>query len=278
MTAACRWFAALNRYRSLYRQALPWLDVVALCAWSSLLLKKRLLGGLALLIHPNYFNLVLVAGLLLLAIALLLLSQRLAQARAARCNPALTPRTSASEVQHITLFPPGVGTLLLLAAAIAGLAIPPRILGSETAIQRGITEANLPYTQTQVQSFANQTKPEERSLLDWVRTLNAYPEPDAYTGQPAQFSGFVVHSEQLPDNYLLIARFTISCCAVDASPIGLPLRVPGSRADYPPDTWLQVNGTMATETLNGQRQLVVTVENAADLEKIPTPANPYESR
>jgi len=274
MTAARRWLAALNRYRPFYCQALPWLDLAALLAWGLLLLKKRLLGGLALLIHPNYFDLVLVAGLLLVAIALLFLSQRLASGRDRR----RTPANPAGEVQHITLFPPGVGTLLLLAAAIAGLTIPPRILGSETAIQRGITEANLPYTQTQVQSFTHQTKPEERSLLDWVRTLNAYPEPDAYAGQPAQFSGFVVYSEQLPDNYLLIARFTIACCAVDASPIGLPLRLPGSRADYPPDTWLQVNGTMATETLNGQRQLVVTVESAADLEKIPTPANPYESR
>ncbi len=271
MTVTPRW--PRQRLGSLYRQVLSWLDAGALLAWGLLLTRKYFTGGLALLIHPNYFLLVLVAGLLLLALGSILLAQRWMQWRSAP-----TTAQASGELQHITLFPLGVGTLLLLSAALLGLMIPPRILGSEAAIQRGITEMNLPYTQTQVQSFYNQTKPEERSLLDWVRTLNAYPEPDAYTGQAANISGFVVHSDSLPRNYLLIARFTIACCAVDASPIGLPVRLLGDRDQYPPDTWLQITGTMATETLAGQRQLVITLTSPEDIEEIPTPANPYESR
>ncbi|NJL01862.1 MAG: TIGR03943 family protein [Spirulinaceae cyanobacterium RM2_2_10] len=272
MAFARRWQPVLGRLRLFYRHVFPWLDALAILAWGILLVKKRLTGGLALLIHVNYFGLVFVAGWILMAIGLVLLGQRFAEQRSRR-KTAATP-----EVRHITLFPPGVGTSLLLGAAIAGLVIPPRILGSETALQRGIAESNLPYTQTQVQSFFNPIKPEDRSLLDWVRTLNAYPEPDAYRGQTANITGFVVHSDQLPDNYLLIARFTIACCAVDASPIGLPVKLPGDRREYPPDTWLEITGTMTTETLDDRRQLVIDIESTADIEEIPTPANPYENR
>ncbi len=273
MSFVSRWQPLVARLRPRYRQVIPWLDGCALFAWGLLMVKKYFTGGLSLLIHPNYFGLVLVAGWLLVALGIIVLARQVQEWR----SPP-PPVANTGELQHITLFPLGVGTLLLLPAAIAGLLIPPRILGSETAVQRGITESNLPYTQTQVQSFYNETKPEDRSLLDWVRTLNAYPEPDAYTDQPARVTGFVVHSEALPDNYLLIARFTIACCAVDASPIGLPVKLPGDRAEYPPDTWLQLSGTMATATLDGQRQLVIEIEEAGDIEEIPAPANPYESR
>ncbi|MEA5467909.1 TIGR03943 family putative permease subunit, partial [Spirulina sp. 06S082] len=132
---------------------------------------------------------------------------------------------------------------------------------------------SLPFTRTQVQSFAARIKPEDRTLMDWIRTLNAYPEPDAYTDLPANVTGFVVYIDSLPKDYLMISRFVITCCAVDAYPVGLPVKLPSTRDQFPPDTWLKIEGIMTTEELNGERRLVI---NATNANKIDTPSNPYE--
>jgi uncharacterized repeat protein (TIGR03943 family) len=121
-------------------------------------------------------------------------------------------------------------------------------------------------------------------LIEWVRTLNVYPEPDAYNGQKAKITGFVVHLPGLPDNYLYLSRFILTCCAVDAYPVGIPIKLPQPRSNYPPDTWLEIEGEMITEILPSininksenettKRQLVL---NASALKPIPTPKNPYE--
>lgn len=241
---------------------LQWLDVLALLSWGSLLLKYYVTGQLRLLIHPNYALLTVVAGFTLLVIACF------------RGLRLITRRRQTGELDtmlHSTLLPPGFGMILLTSVAIAAHLIPPTVLASETALQRGVSDA-LPTTQTEVQSFYNPTPPEERSLLDWVRTLNAYPEPDAYAGQAVDVTGFVVHPPDLPDDYVLLARFVITCCAIDAYPVGLPIQV-SDREKYPADSWLSVQGVMGTETLTNRRQLVI---EADAIETIPTPDDPYE--
>lgn len=239
---------------------LPWLDVLAIASWGVLMLKYWLTGKLNLLIHPDYFWLVITGGLGLLVVsglkALELLRRR---------------RLRATATQHITLFPPGFSSALLMATAIVGLLFTPRVFASQTALQRGVTDS-LGATRSQPQAFRAAVRPEERSLLDWVRTLNVYPEPDAYTGQKVKLQGFVIHSPGLPQAYLLLSRFVITCCAADAYPVGLPVKLTASR-QYPPDTWLEVEGKMITENLGGKRQLII---KASSLKQISEPQNPYD--
>ena len=251
---------------------LPWLDAVAILAWGILLLKYYFSRQLGLLIHPNYFWLAIVTGILLLLLGGLKIAQLIGTK---------SKIVSQSSGQHISLFPPGWGSSLLLGTAILGLTIAPSVLKSDTALQRGITES-LPLTRVQPQAFRGDSKPEERSIIDWIRTLNAYPKPDAYRGEPAKVKGFVVHSPQLPDNYLLVARFVITCCAVDAYPVGLPVKLLNeSQTDFPPDTWIEVEGEMIGETLPetnnknetiNKRQVVIAASSVTPIE---TPANPY---
>jgi uncharacterized repeat protein (TIGR03943 family) len=264
-----------NRKSKIKNWLLPWLDVLAIAAWGILMLKYWLTGKLNLLIHPNYFWLVIAGGLGLLIVGGLKGWELLRRRYAIRSSP-----------QHITLFPPGFSSTLLLAAAILGLLITPRVFASQTAIQRGVTDF-LGATRSQPQAFRSSVRPEERSLLDWVRTLNVYPEPDAYAGQKVNLQGFVIHSPELPQEYLLLSRFVITCCAADAYPVGLPVKLNGNKAAessdrflpaqnrqiYLPDTWLEVEGKMITENLGGKRQLTI---QASSLKQIPEPKNPYD--
>ena len=275
MTAATRVFS--RRLAPLWG-ILNQLDGLGILTWGILILKYSFSGELRLLIHPNYFALVTVTGFILLSLGGLRLFQTIR--RWLKRSTIVQPNQDS--VTHVSVLPLGVGTLLLLSTAILGLIISPSVFTSQLAIQRGISNT-LPPTQVQAESFATQVKPEDRTLVDWIRTINAYPEPDAYAGQTAKVTGFVVYPDYLPDNYLLISRFILTCCAVDVYPVALPVKLEGSRQQYPQDTWLDIRGKMVTETLpilsgnqgsstTEKRQLAIAAES---LQTIPTPKDPY---
>jgi uncharacterized repeat protein (TIGR03943 family) len=246
---------------------LPLLDIIALTSWGVLLLKYWLSNQLNLLIHPNYFVLVIITGFALLTIATLRGFQLYTQFRQQARGRAVPLPVG----QHISLFPPGWGSALLTITAILGLIITPQVFASQTAIQRGITES-ISLTRAQPQSFKSPTNPADRTLIEWVRTLNVYPEPDAYTNQAVKVTGFAVHPSDFPPQYFMITRFVITCCAADAYPVGLPVKLKENRTSYPVDSWFEVEGKMITEIFNGRRQLTI---EASSLKKVPKPENPY---
>ena len=236
-----------------------WLDTLAFMAWGILFLRYWLTGKLGLLIHPNYFALSIAAGVTLLGITGLS-AWRLIQGY------------RGPSVQHVTLFPAKMMAFVLLAAAVVGLVVTPRPFASQTAIQRGLQDSNI-VTRVKPQSFSQGKAPSKRTLIDWIRTLDVYPEPDAYLGQKVSIQGFAVHPDDLGQNYLTLTRFVITCCAADVYPIGLPIKLPRDRVNFPPDQWFQVDGDMMTESMDGERKLVVRAETVTPIAE---PQNPYE--
>ena len=235
-----------------------WLDVLVLGAWSLTFFRYWITGKLFLLLHPDYMWLANGAAIVLLGMAIFKLTQKRQKVQA--------------PPSHTTLLPPQLSSLILLGVAILGFIYTPRAFASETAIQRGVADT-LTMTRSQPQRFMRQASSEERTIIDWIRTLNVYPEPDAYTDQAVSVSGFVIHPQEWPEEYLMISRFVLTCCAADAYPVGLPVQLAVSRQAYAPDSWLQIEGKMLTATINGQRQLTI---EPTTIETIPEPRNPYE--
>lgn len=247
-----------------WRAVSPWLDVLAIGAWGAATLKFWVTGEMFLLIHPNYKLLTIVSGFALLLISAM---RGWFVWRASRRNQPAPP------MQHLTLFPPGWSSALLLVVAIAGLLITPRAFASQTAFDRGVTDS-ITLTRVRPQSFTASDKSEDKSLIDWIRTLQVYPEPDAYTGQKVRVQGFVVYPPNLSAQYFLVTRFVITCCAADVYPVSLPVKLSnGDRSAYKVDSWLEIEGQMITETLDGKRQLTI---QASNLKPIPEPKNPYD--
>ncbi len=251
-----------KRSSNKFKKLLPWLDVLAITAWGFLLLKYWLTQELYLLIHPNYFILVVVVGIALIALGVVKGIQLLRQ------------REAIPDVQHMNLIPPRFGSFLLIAVAILGFAIAPKVFASDKAIQRGAADFSGASSRLQPQSFRTSVRPEERTLVDWSRTLSVYPEPDAYTGQKAKVTGFVIHPPDLGNEYLFLARFVLTCCAADAYPVGLPVKLKQgqTREEFKKDSWFEVEGKMSTETLSGKRQLTI-ISNS--LKAVSQPKNPY---
>ena len=245
-------------------KAIAWIDIAAITAWGILLLEYWFTQKLSLLIHPSYNPLSLITGILLLTIAGYRAWTVVNQSRSGQPLPVM---------QHLSLLPNGVGSFLLLGVAIAAMFITPQPFNSTMAIQRGVGEM-ITNTQVKPQSFRAMTKPENRSLVDWIRTLQVMPEPETYIGQKVNVKGFVVHPDNFSPQYFRITRFIITCCAADAYPISLPVRLGvGDRSSYKPDSWLDVEGTIIVETLANQRQIVI---QANTLKPVPQPDRPYD--
>ena len=148
-----------------------------------------------------------------------------------------------------------------------------RPLSSASAVDRTLAAGSLTIGRhVSASQFA--TKPEKRSLYQWVIALNADPEPSHYEGQIVKVRGFIAHDASLPADQLLVGRFILTCCAADARLLSLPVRknvpVLENIAD---DQWVAIEGKMTVVENAGKRILLVV---SRKVEVIAIPDDPYE--
>ena len=130
--------AILKRYRFPFKPA--YWDILALSAWGILFIYYRVTNQLRLLIHPRYYWAVVLAGVVLLGLAI------------AKTFVTVTNTTPPSRGQHFKTLPGNLSSMLLLGIAMLGLVAQIQPLGSQAALQEGYTVAGLP-TRPQVQRF-----------------------------------------------------------------------------------------------------------------------------
>lgn len=147
-----------------------------------------------------------------------------------------------------------------------------RPLSSASAIDRGLAPGSLTIGR-RISSGQFATKPEKRSLYQWVIALNADPEPSHYDGQLVKVKGFITRDPHDSDQ-LLVARFILTCCAADARVLSLPLQksLPILQT-ITNDQWIEVEGKMAIVEKEGKRSLIVV---PSKVEAISIPDDPYE--
>ena len=210
----------------------------------AVLLKCWLDQRLNLLLHSNFHSLVLIAGLVLLMIAI-----------AGFCSAKVSNKATK------------IWPLIVLSLTAMGLWIwPPKPSLSTLAANRSGAQLG----QSEL-SFLS--PPEQRSLTDWVRLLNSQPDPNLYGGDPVQVSGFVLDVPGKPPE---IARLLVRCCLADATPAGLAVRWPKTKSSngWPkPDQWLQIKGVMAVENHQGSLRSVLV---AKQIKAIAAPTRPLE--
>ena len=185
---------------------------------------------LGLYIHPRYF----VFTSIMAVIGLVLVSAGFARRRD-------------FEVEHtgrVETTLTGVGVVLLLVMGVAMVVVPPTTLTSATATQREVNSGGLGTDDDADQAAAliGAGDFEQLTVREWVSLLAQSSDPTFYSDKTAQVIGFVTPDAQDPENVFYVARFVVTCCAVDAQPIGVPVYLPGWQAEYEVDDWVQVTG------------------------------------
>jgi putative membrane protein len=207
---------------------------VLAAAFGGYLLYAFATGALYFYIHPIYVIPTVVTGVVLLSVAVL----------------GAAPAPAAERT------PPGRLAMALLAAPVAlGALLPARPLGVSTAAQRGVDSIPLGGV-NDLADFSVSARPETYTIKDWVRAQQADPEPAHHAGKPVRVTGFVFRDERLPSDWFVVARFMVQCCAVDAQPIGLPVRLAGG-APPPAGSWVTVAGTWDVTEVGGERRAVI---------------------
>lgn len=147
--------------------------------------------------------------------------------------------------------------LVIVFAAIGMIALPPNALSAQTAAQRDITRST-----ADLKAEASELQNADRSrftIKDWAMQIQLDPDPESYAGEMVTLTGFVAPSPGDKDDEFYITRFLVLCCAVDAQPIGLPVRLQDWKAEFAVDGWLDVTGEFA-ENPDGKGLVLVPDE------------------
>ena len=79
--------------------------------------------------------------------------------------------------------------------------------------------------------------------------------------------------DQGEDDVFFVVRMIVSCCAVDAQPIGVPVYRPGWRDELEPSAWVAITGTFVENTDRDSDQQ--TMIKVGSLSEIDEPDQPY---
>ncbi|KTR54246.1 TIGR03943 family putative permease subunit [Curtobacterium oceanosedimentum] len=166
----------------------------------------------------------------------------------------------------------GIAAAATVGVTVAMLVLPPTTLSARTAQQRSVdtpTLSNATGTQDVALLGSEGVDTSEYGVKDWAALIRQTTDTTALVGKPVELSGFVVPGS---DGSFTLTRFVISCCAVDAQPVGLGVVVDGPVPDA--DQWVRVTGKLAANPDQSADARIVI--RAATVRDIDQPSDPYE--
>src|SRR5215211_4720918 len=172
---------------------------------------------------------------------------------------------------------------------VAAYALPARTLSSGTADQRS---ANFNSIQAQPSGSGTATgagstagggagsdtlalfgaDTSRLTVADWALAFNLRSTPASYVGKEVDVVGFVFHPKGTPEDVFYVSRFSVTCCAVDARPLGVPVYSPGWQEEFEEDSWVHLTGSFAETEEDISEPVVVTPKNIEPTEQ---PERPY---
>ncbi|HEV7949157.1 MAG TPA: TIGR03943 family protein, partial [Glaciihabitans sp.] len=111
------------------------------------------------------------------------------------------------------------------------------------------------------------------TVLDWASLLRQTSDTAFYADKPVDVTGFITEDADDPDNVFYVSRFVITCCAVDAQPVGVPVYMPGWRDEMALDDWVQLTGQfVANPSTSSAQQIALAPESVTPVGE---PSEPY---
>lgn len=166
--------------------------------------------------------------------------------------------------QNLSTF---VGSILIVLPLIFGFLLPVRPLSVVTAQQRAV-DFNTIRGESAASLFLKNTK--TYSLGDWIKAVNNNPDLTRYIDKEVKVSGFVFNQESRNDEFF-VSRFLITCCAVDARPLGLLVQYDWQN-EFRENEWVEVEGKFALVNRDGADTLII---EPSSILRISEPKDPY---
>ena len=248
-----------------------WRGPVFIAVSSAMILWLYFSGQLSLYIHPRYHLFTAVMSVIAVAGVLLGLGY------------ASRPADADHDHDHDDEFAPsGPGgraafwaSTVLSAATVATLVIlPPATLGSVTVDNRAINQSGLGDSEAALAAAkqGDQAAFAAFTVREWAAILRQTQDPAFFRGKPVDVLGFV-SADPDNDDVFFVTRFVVSCCSVDAQPVGVPVTLPGWQDTWSAESWVQVSGEFVVNpNLDQSHPLVVRPENIQPAEQ---PREPY---
>ena len=166
-------------------------------------------------------------------------------------------------------------TVVTLAVAVGLVVVPPATLTTATANQRVINSTGVGAGTQNVSSAASAPAGTfaKFTVLDWSSLLRQTSDASFYQNKAADVTGFITSDKSDPDNVFYVSRFVITCCAVDAQPIGVPVYLPNWRSSFSADEWVRVKGEFDTNPSRTSQESIALVPS--DTAKVDQPSDPY---
>jgi uncharacterized repeat protein (TIGR03943 family) len=163
---------------------------------------------------------------------------------------------------------------LAVGLAAGAVLLPPATLSAATASQRDITAAqtNLDAASLQDASSADGPTFSRYTVLEWSSLLAQTSDPTFYAGKPADVIGFITPDPDA-DDVFYVSRFIITCCAVDAQPVGVPVYMPDWKTQFSADDWVEGTGEFASS--RSTQSSAAIAMNPSGVIGVDEPSDPY---
>lgn len=242
----------------MYSKILGWINKVD--EWSGVVL--ILVAGIATIwlsfeeklkwyIHPRYelFSLALATTGVLLALATIITLPK--------HNHKTSPKRYRSYGTAVIVII-SIGMLLVIQpAALTSLTVSQRVMNSGAKATGDARESAILKERGSYTNF---------TIKDWSLLLSQSSDPKQYQNKPAKVSGFITASND--ENVFFVSRFVVTCCALDARPIGVPVYSPGWRKTFAPDQWVETSGVfIANPNTNATERTVLSPDYVRPIDK-----------
>lgn len=163
-----------------------------------------------------------------------------------------------------------VGAIVLVAAAATALlALPPASL-STGALTAGELDTTSSTTLDDAPDLVGGDS-SQFNVKDWAALLRQGLTAGDLAGMNADVIGFVAPDPSGSSDLFYLARYSITCCAVDAQPIAIPVESTRWADAVTEGGWVRVTGAFRDSANAG----TPTVLDAQSIEKIDEPSDPY---
>lgn len=167
------------------------------------------------------------------------------------------------------------GLVVLCVTSMCSLLIfKPTTLTNSTASQRGINSSitSNVVTSNAIPLFGGANY-SNFTVRDWSSLLFQSNDINFFKNKSAKVTGFISPDTQDPYNVFYVSRFVISCCAVDARAIGVPVYYPDWQRQYKADDWVEVKGTFYLNPSSSSQQKIAI--KPSSIQSVSVPKDPY---